>query len=480
MRRRSMKAGLGARSAALLSGLGLLGLAGLAGCSLPAVDDTVWRCERTADCGSGYVCDQPSLTCIPADEAGRNGVTADAVQIGAILPLTAGPTTVGQGLRIGIEAAFERANARGGVFGRQLVLSVRDSAYDPEVALTAVGEFADGRDHLAIIGGPGGHVAALLRDQLSQRGVIFFSLAGASDPSGPTGRAEFAAGSHDAGEISALIDRAVSDGVAAGNIGAIVQGQPNGRVADAHGVSIQTATRAALARRGVDEMFVAVSPARTLDVDAVVRPLLRWLADEARDVNARDRFDAAIVLGVDAPTASRLVRAAQVARREVEESAQSAAQWGLDAAQRERLTRLDGLIFAAAGGIGGSAWSAELQVPDGGRDCVGLRLAETQPIFNGDSTLNAEFRADLAAVDGAAKPASSTMRGYLAGRAIVEALEAQGPEITADAFRDTLEMIDAFAMDLGADEGTSPTDHRFFETVRLLQTDADCQWRLVP
>ena len=461
-----------------LLGLAVCGLAAsLTACSLPAVDDTVWTCEATADCGPNFACDLATLTCIPADEAGRNGVTNDAVQIGAILPLTAGPTTVGQGLRIGIEAAFQRVNARGGVFGRQVMLSVRDSAYDPEVALVAVGEFADGRDHLAIIGGPGGHVAALLRDQLSQRGVIFFSLAGSSEPSGPTGRAEFAVGSDDAAEVDALIDQATGEGIAAGNIGTIVQGRPSGRVADAHGASIQTATRAALSRRGIDELFVAVSPARSLDVDATVRPLLFWLADEARDLNARDRFEATILLGVDAPTASRLVRAAQVAVRDVVDSAQGAAQWGLDTSQRTRLTGLDALHFAAPGGIGGSAWSADLQVPGGGRDCAGLRLAETQMFYGADSDLTTEFRADLAAVDGAAKPGSSTLRGYLAGRAIIEALEAQGPEITADGFRSTLEMMTMFEMDLGADEGTTPDDHRFFETVRLLETDADCQWQ---
>ncbi|MGK0361647.1 MAG: hypothetical protein ACI9U2_003965, partial [Bradymonadia bacterium] len=211
--------------------------------------------------------------------------------------------------------------------------------------------------------------------------------------------------------------------------------------------------------------------------DAAVRPLLSWLAEEGRDVNARDRFEAAIVLGVDAPTASRFVRAAQVAVRDIADSAQAAAQWGLDSTQRERLARLNALHFLAAGGIGGSAWSADLQVPGGGRDCAGLRLAETQPFYAADGALNTEFRTDLAAVDGAAKRGSSTLRGYLAGRAIVEALQAQGPEITADAFRSTLETMSKFALDLRVDEGTSPDDHRFFETVRLLETDADCRWQ---
>ena len=42
---------------------------------------------------------------------------------------------LGKNMRLGVEAAFEEVNRRGGVHGRRLALRPLDDAYEPEAAI---------------------------------------------------------------------------------------------------------------------------------------------------------------------------------------------------------------------------------------------------------------------------------------------------------------------------------------------------------
>ncbi|MFG2590796.1 ABC transporter substrate-binding protein [Streptomyces sp. NPDC048438] len=70
-------------------------------------------------------------------------VDGPPVRIGALVPLTRpGWTEAGRHLLAGLELAVSEANAAGGVLGRPLELTVRDTAADPQKAAAAVDELA--------------------------------------------------------------------------------------------------------------------------------------------------------------------------------------------------------------------------------------------------------------------------------------------------------------------------------------------------
>ena len=59
------------------------------------------------------------------------GVTDTEIRFGISAPFSGAAKELGQNMRLGIEAAFNAANARGGVNGRQLKLIAADDGYEP-------------------------------------------------------------------------------------------------------------------------------------------------------------------------------------------------------------------------------------------------------------------------------------------------------------------------------------------------------------
>lgn len=454
----------------------LLGpLLALQGCDTPVVDDVLWRCTAASDCGAGYVCDLAAERCYPADEDGLNGVFASEVRFGAVLPLSAGPTEVGQALRAGIEAAFARANRAGGLYGRRVSLAVRDSAYDLETALLGLNALTDGRSVLAVIGDPGGHVTDLLASRLVAREIPLLALSGAVALGD---RTVFAVGGDHAAETRALIDHLTgSIKIRPANLALLVQATASGRVADPHGAPVVAGVRAALAVQGLDlEPPVLLSSARTRDVAEPVRQLLSWLAAPERVVT-EGGIHPAVILAVEDETASRFVREASEALAAVVASDADATRWGISPAQRGRLANVAALRFASVGDVGASAWSAGVQLFGDATLCSDLLIAQTQPFFGADTPLQVEFRSDLALFDEALEPTASAFRGYRLGRQLTDALRVQGPAITPASFVTTLESMAVFDPTIAPGEGLSADDHRFFEQVELSRTDGDCVWQ---
>ncbi|MFD6277504.1 ABC transporter substrate-binding protein [Streptomyces sp. NPDC060209] len=79
----------------------------------------------------------------PPPPAGTERPGAAAVRIGALVPLTPpGWTEAGRHLLAGLELAVDEVNEAGGIGGRPLELTVRDTAADPHRAVAAVEELA--------------------------------------------------------------------------------------------------------------------------------------------------------------------------------------------------------------------------------------------------------------------------------------------------------------------------------------------------
>ena len=67
----------------------------------------------------------------------EDGIGPDQVLFGQAAVLEGPASALGQGMRAGIQAAFEEANTKGGVHGRKLKLVSVDDGYEPDKSIAA-------------------------------------------------------------------------------------------------------------------------------------------------------------------------------------------------------------------------------------------------------------------------------------------------------------------------------------------------------
>src|ERR1700730_18724085 len=84
--------------------------------------------------------------------AAEDGVAADSITFGQAAVLEGPASALGQGMRAGIQAAFDEVNARGGVHGRKLKLVSRDDGYEPDRAIAETKKLIDEDKVVAMVG----------------------------------------------------------------------------------------------------------------------------------------------------------------------------------------------------------------------------------------------------------------------------------------------------------------------------------------
>jgi branched-chain amino acid transport system substrate-binding protein len=87
-----------------------------------------------------------------ADEV---GVSSDRILFGQVAALEGRSSALGQGMRLGILAAFAEINAKGGVHGRKLELISRDDGYDPDRSVAQTIKLIEEDQVFALIGAVG-------------------------------------------------------------------------------------------------------------------------------------------------------------------------------------------------------------------------------------------------------------------------------------------------------------------------------------
>lgn len=103
---------------------------------------------------------QAWLVCAALSLAGiclgdQPGVYDDRIVFGQSAGLTGPAGELGQGMRLGIRAAFAEANAVGGIHGRSLELISLDDAYEPEAAVLNTRQLIETEQVFALIGAVG-------------------------------------------------------------------------------------------------------------------------------------------------------------------------------------------------------------------------------------------------------------------------------------------------------------------------------------
>jgi ABC-type branched-subunit amino acid transport system substrate-binding protein len=84
--------------------------------------------------------------------AAEDGVSADSITFGQAAVLDGPASALGQGMRAGIQAAFDEINAMGGVHGRKLKLISRDDGYEPDRAIVETKKLIEEDKVFALIG----------------------------------------------------------------------------------------------------------------------------------------------------------------------------------------------------------------------------------------------------------------------------------------------------------------------------------------
>ena len=96
-----------------------------------------------------------ALCAAPDTRAAEAGVFEDRILFGQSAAFSGPAADLGKDLKLGIEAAFQEINGRGGVHGRKLELVSLDDAYEPELAIANTRKLIDEEQVFALIGAVG-------------------------------------------------------------------------------------------------------------------------------------------------------------------------------------------------------------------------------------------------------------------------------------------------------------------------------------
>lgn len=138
-----------------------------------------WSARRTGAMRF-WLCTLTLLAADVAPDAGRE-VAADDIRIGISAALSGPTKSLGQNIRQGIEARFERINQNGGLDGRQLELIALDDGYEPDVTRKKMEELIDKHEVVAVMGNVGTPTAVeAVKIANGKQTLLFGAMTGAS------------------------------------------------------------------------------------------------------------------------------------------------------------------------------------------------------------------------------------------------------------------------------------------------------------
>jgi branched-chain amino acid transport system substrate-binding protein len=102
------------------------------------------------------------------------GVTDREIRFGIVAPFSGASRELGRQMKLGIDAAFSRANDAGGVDGRTLRLIAADDGYEPTRTLAAMKQLYENDQVFGYIGNVGTPTAAVAVPYALERRTLFF------------------------------------------------------------------------------------------------------------------------------------------------------------------------------------------------------------------------------------------------------------------------------------------------------------------
>jgi branched-chain amino acid transport system substrate-binding protein len=358
----------------------------------------------------------------------EDGVTADAIVLGQAAVLSGPAAALGQGMKTGMQAAFEEINKKGGVHGRKLKLVSVDDGYEPEKSIVATKTLIDDDKVFALIGAVGTPTSAATQPIATAAKVPFV---GAFTGAGFLRDAKLenvinVRASYDA-ETEAWVHHLTED-LKIKKIAIFYQD-------DAFGRAGLSGLKKAMEKRNLPIVAEGTYERNTLAVKTALLNIKR--ADP----------EAVVMVGAYKPCAEFIKLSHKI---------------NFDP------------VFVNISFVGASALANEL-----GEDGKGVIVTQVVP-FPWDSSIKviADYHAALKASEAKAEPEFVSLEGYLVGRLAVAALEKVGPNPTREGFLKAIK--DTGKFDFGGLTMTfGPNDNEGLDQVFMTVIQADGKFKAI-
>jgi len=358
----------------------------------------------------------------------EDGVSPDKIVFGQATALDGPASALGQGMKMGLEAAFAEVNKAGGVKGRKLELKSVDDGYEPTKSIEAVKKLLEEDKVFAIAGAVGTPTAAATQPIATAAGAPFIgAFTGAEflrEPYKPLVlniRASYFQ------ETEAMVEHLTKD-LGASKIAIMYQD-------DAFGQAGLAGVKKALDKR---QMQLAGEGTFERNTVAVKTALLAIKKAEPHAV---------IMISPYKPAAEFIKLAKQI--------------------------KLD-VTFVNISFVGSDALAKEL-----GPVGAGVVITQVVP-FPKDAAIPVvgRYQASLKASAPDAQPGFVSLEGYLVGRAIISALEKVGGDLTRQALIEAVQKAGTLDLD-GFKLVYSPSNNRGSDQVFLTVIQADGSFKAV-
>ncbi|WP_431825564.1 ABC transporter substrate-binding protein [Burkholderia sp. F1] len=233
---------------------------------------SAWFCFVRATWRGTLVACVVAMPATGACFAAEPGVTDDAIRLGMVNAQTGAAGGLGHGLRIGAQAVFDDANARGGVHGRKIDLVVADDRYEPDRTIDGTLEMIEQRHVFALFGYVGTPTTVAVLPIIKDTGIpLVGALTGAMALRKPVIPEVFNIRASYEDEARALVDHFIAhDG--AKRFAVFYQN-------DAFGLALLAGTRLALQRHGLDIVATGTFRRGTTAVDTGLASVLEGRPD---------------------------------------------------------------------------------------------------------------------------------------------------------------------------------------------------------
>jgi branched-chain amino acid transport system substrate-binding protein len=361
------------------------------------------------------------------------GLTNSEIRFGISAPFTGPAKELGQNMKMGIETAFNVANAQGGVHGRQLRLVAADDGYEPARTAATMQELYERDQVFALIGNVGTPTALVALPYALDRKLLFFgAFTGAALlRSDPPDRYVFNYRASYAEETAAVVSYLVKvKHLTPEQIAVFAQQDAYG---DAGFAGVEKALRSL--RDGNDSPILRLNYQRnTVNVDDAVAQL-----QQPRRVPIK-----AVIMVPTYRAAAKFI-------------------------EKTRNLYPD-MIYTSVSFVGATALADELMLL-GKNYAAGVIVTQVVPAVEGHSSLVLEYKSAVAKYFPDQVPDYVSLEGYVDAKILIAALQRNGPKLDTEKLVATLEDIHGLDIGLGTPVTFGRSEHQAVHKVWGTQLD---------
>ena len=368
------------------------------------------------------------------------GVTDTEIRFGISAPFTGPAKELGQHMKQGIEAAFSVANAKGGVYGRQLRLVAVDDGYEPTRTAAAMKQLYERDQVFGLVGNVGTPTAVVALPYALDRKMLFF---GAFTGAGllrndPPDRYVFNYRASYAEETAAVVNYLVKlRRLLPEQIAVFAQQDAYG---DAGFAGVEKAVRSL--RGGNGSPILRLNYQRnTVDVEDAITQLQQYNAQLQQ--KRRPPIKAVIMV----PTYRAAAKFIEKTR-----------------------DLYPDMIYTSVSFVGSTALADELMLL-GKKYTTGVIVTQVVPAVDGHSSLALDYKSALAKYFPGEAPDYVSLEGYVDASVLIAALQRNGAQLDTEGLVGTLENLRDLDIGLGTPVIFSRSDHQGVHKVWGTQLD---------